>query len=506
MSDAKPIRKLIVGVNDLKTTHPEIAVQAYEWDPEAVTAGSSKKKNWKCKEGHVYISSVQKRTSRGGGCPYCSNYKVLAGFNDLQTKFPDIAAEAYGWDPSKVGAGTDKKGNWKCKEGHIYNTSIVSRTSKRSGCPICSGLQALAGFNDLQTKFPDIAAEAYGWDPSKVTAASARKMNWKCKKEHLYNSVVFNRTSSGSGCPICSGLKVLAGFNDLQTKFPDIAAEAYGWDPSKVGYGTRAKKDWKCKEGHIYSSKINSRTSRRHGCPICSGLKVLAGFNDLQTKFPDIAAEAYGWDPSKVGCGTKQKKDWKCIKGHIFCTIVNSRTSRRNGCPICSGYQVLEGFNDLQTKFPDIAAEAYGWDPSKVVAGSNQRKSWKCEEGHIYHTKVNSRTTSGSGCPVCAKYGFNPEKDAWFYLMQRPGEQQLGITNDLPARMRTHEKNGWTLLEYIGPCEGRRIVDAENLFKRWLRKSIGLMEGTTENWATTSMEVQTLAELKAKSGIEIDLF
>jgi hypothetical protein len=35
------------------------------------------------------------------------------------------------------------------------------------------------------------------------------------------------------------------------------------------------------------------------------------------------------------------------------------------------------------------------------------------------------------GCPTCAKYGFNPDKDAWFYLMQRPGEQQLGITNEL---------------------------------------------------------------------------
>jgi hypothetical protein len=32
------------------------------------------------------------------------------------------------------------------------------------------------------------------------------------------------------------------------------------------------------------------------------------------------------------------------------------------------------------------------------------------------------------------------------------------------------------------------------------------MEGTTENWATTSMEVQSLAELKARTGIETDLF
>jgi len=41
---------------------------------------------------------------------------------------------------------------------------------------------------------------------------------------------------------------------------------------------------------------------------------------------------------------------------------------------------------------------------------------------------------------------------------------------------------------------------------KWLKKEIGLIKGTTENWATTSMEVQSLAELKARSGIETDLF
>jgi len=39
-----------------------------------------------------------------------------------------------------------------------------------------------------------------------------------------------------------------------------------------------------------------------------------------------------------------------------------------------------------------------------------------------------------------------------------------------------------------------------------LKKEIGLVKGTTENWSTTSMEVQSLAELKARSGIKTDLF
>ena len=215
---------------------------------------------------------------------------------------------------------------------------------------------------------------------------------------------------------------------DLATTHPELAREAFGWDPSTVVAGTHQKKEWKCKEGHIYVSRVRDRTSRGRGCAVCSNQKVLAGFNDLQTKFPDIAAEAYKWDPTAVTKTSGQKRDWKCNNDHIYHSTVANRTSRGDRCPFCSGRQVLKGFNDLQTKFPDIAAEAYRWDPITTTAGSVQRKNWKCKEGHIYSSTINNRT-NGKGCPTCAEHGFNPGKDAWFYLMQRPGEQQLGITN-----------------------------------------------------------------------------
>ena len=502
-----PSSKPILGINDLQSQFPDIAAEAYGWVPTTVTKSSGQNKEWKCKEGHIYFSRVKDRTIRGSGCPFCSNNQVLAGFNDLQTKFPDIAAEAFGWDPSTVVAGTNQKKDWKCKEGHLYRSQVNSRTSAGNGCAVCSGQQVLAGFNDLQTKFPDIAADAYEWDPSIVMPGTDQKKDWKCKEGHIYSSTVSSRTTNGNGCVVCSGLQVLAGFNDLQTKFPDVAADAYEWDPSTVVPGTHQKKDWKCEKGHIYSSTVNSRTSQGCGCPFCSGRQVLTGFNDLKTKFPDIAAEAYGWDPSTVVTGTMQKKDWKCKEGHIYSSLVSSRSSNKRGCPVCSGNQVLAGFNDLQTKFPEIAAEAYGWNPTTIMPGTEKKKDWKCNKGHNYSSSVASRTGSGTGCPICAEHGFNPEKDAWFYLMQRPGEQQLGISNVLTDRLRTHESNGWSLIEHTTvPSKGQKVLDTENAFKKWLKKEIGLIEGITENWSTTKMEVQSLAELKARSGIETDLF
>lgn len=304
-----------------------------------------------------------------------------------------------------------------------------------------------------------------------------------------------------------SSSKPTLGVNDLQSQFSDIASEAYGWDPSTVTKASDKKQEWKCNLGHIWDATPRIRTVQGSGCPYCANKQILVGFNDLKTKFPDIADEAYGWDPTTLTSGSGQKKDWQCKELHIYSSSVDSRIGSGSGCPVCSGLQVLAGFNDLKTKFPDIAAEAYEWDPTTVVAGTKQKKDWKCKEGHIYSSTINSRTNGGNVCPICAEHGFNPDKDAWFYLMQRPAEQQFGITNDLQTRMRAHERNGWSLIEHTSiPSRGQKVLDTERAFKKWLRKEIGLMEGTTENWSTTKMEVQSLAELKERSGIEADLF
>jgi hypothetical protein len=81
----------------------------------------------------------------------------------------------------------------------------------------------------------------------------------------------------------------------------------------------------------------------------------LKGFNDLQTKFPDIAAEAYEWDPNS-NCRNKSKKRLEMQKGHSI-ILQSSIAQVADVDVLIAGKQVLIGFNDLQTKFPDIAAE-----------------------------------------------------------------------------------------------------------------------------------------------------
>ncbi|HGY5549738.1 MAG TPA: zinc-ribbon domain-containing protein, partial [Prochlorococcus sp.] len=68
--------KLVPGVNDLATLHPDVAAEADGWDPSTIHAGSNKKMPWKCEEGHTWNTTVVNRTGRGDGCPYCSNRKL----------------------------------------------------------------------------------------------------------------------------------------------------------------------------------------------------------------------------------------------------------------------------------------------------------------------------------------------------------------------------------------------------------------------------------------------
>ena len=347
-------RQATPGVDDIKTLFPDLAKEVDGWDPSQFLPGSNSKQKWKCIEGHTWVAIIAKRTGEGTGCPYCSGRKAWKGFNDLATKFPDIASQADGWEPSEFVPGSNTKQKWKCAEGHTWKAVIAKRTGEGTGCPYCAGRKVWKGFNDLATKFPEIASEADGWDPSEVSYGIGKNVSWLCQLGHSYKATINSRTNVGSGCPYCSGNRVLNGFNDLKTKFPEIAAEADGWDPTTVTSGTNKKGRWLCKEGHRYSSAISSRTSQGTGCPICANKKVQAGVNDLATTHPDLAKSADGWDPTTVTYGSTRKVGWLCSEGHSFMAAV-ARRSQGSGCPYCSNTTALRGFNDLATVCPEIA-------------------------------------------------------------------------------------------------------------------------------------------------------
>ncbi len=496
-------KRILAGYNDLATTHPDLATQASGWDPTTLSAGSGKSVGWRCSDGHYWDATVASRSSRGTGCPVCSNKIVVPGVNDLASTNSELAAQASGWDPTTVTAGSSKKVKWKCVRGHTWLATVKDR-STGGNCPVCSNKRVLRGFNDLATTHRELAAQADGWDPTTVVKFSQKKFGWRCAQGHPWLATIASR-SSGSGCPICSGHQVLTGFNDLATTHPELAAQADGWDPTTVSAGSDKRARWKCKHGHKWNAAVSSRAGNSRGCPICAGKAVLAGFNDLATTHPELAAQADGWDPTTVIAGSHKKLRWKCNLGHKWNAAVGNRAIGL-GCPVCAGKAVLAGFNDLATTHPELAAQADGWDPTTLTAGSSTKKvQWLCNQGHSWKSLIRDRSR-GVGCPSCASGGFNPNQTGWLYLIDHDALAmfQVGISNIPKRRLGEHSKRGWETLEVRGPMEGHLAQQLETAILHAVERrgailghkaQIEKFEGYSEAWTKSSLSVSSFKQL-----------
>ena len=450
---------------------------------DVITVGSHKKIWWKCSLSHEWMAAVKNRHN-GSGCPYCSNRKVLKGTNDLASTNPTVANE---WNyeknkgllPTMISSGSNKKVWWKCSLGHEWQAVVVERAIRGTECPYCANQKVSVGFNDLATTNPTIASE---WNytrnqdllPTMVPPGSQKRVWWKCSLGHEWQETIVKRTIRGYGCPICSGHKVLAGFNDLATICPDVVRE---WHPTKnadttpcdVSPTSNRKVWWICRKGHEWQARIGDRTLKRAGCPICN--------QEIKTSFPEQAilfycskltsAESRNTDYGKeidiylpkyrTGIEhngryyhkDKQELDEKKIaffaqkgiriisvnesnKNTVSDNTIEYRLSsnkeslnwaigellerigfektdidvERDASKIYEQYIIAEKATSLATNNPVIANE---WNyeknglltPELVSNSSGKKVWWKCDQGHEWQATVNDRK-KGFGCPYCA--------------------------------------------------------------------------------------------------------
>lgn len=215
-------RALLPGINDLATTHPELARQWHpakngSLTPHDVMAGTRRKVWWRCDRGHEWQAAVSSRAV-GTGCPVCAGKTAIPGENDLASLFPAIAAQWHptrngGLTPEKLTPYSNKKAWWLCPLGHEYTAAVAARITDRSGCPYCAGRKVLPGFNDLATLEPKVAAQWHptlngALTPEQVTTGSHKKVWWECPNGHIWKAVIYSRAGPGSrkcGCPVCAG-------------------------------------------------------------------------------------------------------------------------------------------------------------------------------------------------------------------------------------------------------------------------------------------------------------
>ncbi len=526
-----------IGFNDLKSQNPSVAKQ---WDkskndlrPTEVVVKSSRRAWWICKLGHSWEAQISSRTQQGTGCPYCAGVKILAGFNDLQTVNPSYLSD---WNykknilkPSDIGPAVRKLVWWTCPEGHDYECTLIDK-SRGNGCPYCTSQKVFAGLNDFQSQYPQYAklwdAERNGLSASEVFKSSPKKYWFKCQLGHSYRSstnTLVGRPTVNSGCPVCSGKELLSGFNDLNTLLPEVAKLWHSkknadLTPKDVTRASTKIVWWLClkDERHEWKATVASRSTGR-GCPVCTSRIVIEGVNDVFSIAPQLEKQWHpqrndGLDPKTLTAETPRKAWWVCEKDsrHEWQAQIDTRAKLGHGCPICSNKKTVSGLNDLLTTHPSLANEfnirRSGIQPSEINAGSPKNVWWTCSNCNAdWKASPINRSRVKSGCPGCAKTGYDATAKAYLYLLKKNNEelQQFGITNVPDKRIAIHRRNGWDLLDVIGPADGYWVVDTETALKDFF-KSRGVLlsrdyehkfDGFTESWDSSSLKFNSVAEM-----------
>lgn len=337
----------------------------------------------------------------------------------LSESHPDVLSEIYNWDPSKVTAGSRKLKELKCKTCGSIRLCSPQRLATKNGpgllfCTTCPriNLNSLS----LLKEFPEIAKEAYGWDPNFETSHSGKKMPWKCDTcNHIWPAKISNRTdlATMSGCPPCSKKKALVAKAkrieafSLASLFPTIAAEAYQWDPL---YKTPSSGNWlpwkcsRCKE--VYYATPRSRI---------------------------------GGDPYGSQCPHKEPPSREHFgRKRVYIEIYGQRIV------------VCDPSNSLLSKRPDLLIESsLTRSMAKVIGvGSVLNVPWKCQVcGWRWSATVNNRVNKNQGCPKCSKTGYDNSKPGTVYFVKglRNNREiiQYGITNNIKERLSYHKRNGF---------------------------------------------------------------
>lgn len=132
--------------NSLASLNPELAKQWHptmngELTPNDVTCGKNIRVWWICELEHEWENTINSRSYKNSGCPYCSGRNAWKGFNDMWTTNPELASLLDNpEDGYKYTRGSGQRVNWKCPDcsDTIYNKTINNVKERGLNCGICT--------------------------------------------------------------------------------------------------------------------------------------------------------------------------------------------------------------------------------------------------------------------------------------------------------------------------------------------------------------------------------
>ena len=306
--------------------------------------------------------------------------------------------------------------------------------------------------------------------------------------------------------------------NNLAEVHPELVSE---WSeknllltPDGITFGSNKKVWWKGTCGHEWQASVKAR-SNGEKCPICSGARVIAGINDLQTTHPEIASE---WSeknlplkPDEVNAKSRKNVWWRCGKcGNEWKSVINARV-KGTVCPVCAEREVLAGYNDLATTDNQLLSE---WDyeqnklkPTEVSRTSAKRAWWKCRHGHSWSMKINERTILNKGCRICEQEYLSlfPALAVSYYSNRKGLKAELGSDRLLGVPLETYIPSEKLAIESGSADENIEIMKAYMCKQRGIRLIKLPMKGTELDYANSLKKAFQSVHIFISSDTEEDV-
>ena len=306
--------------------------------------------------------------------------------------------------------------------------------------------------------------------------------------------------------------------NNLAEVHPELVSE---WSeknllltPDGITFGSNKKVWWKGTCGHEWQASVKAR-SNGEKCPICSGARVIAGINDLQTTHPEIASE---WSeknlplkPDQVNAKSRKNVWWRCGKcGNEWKSVINDRV-KGTVCPVCAEREVLAGYNDLATTDNQLLSE---WDyeqnklkPTEVSRTSAKRAWWECRHGHSWSMKINERTILNKGCRICEQEYLSlfPALAVSYYSNKKGLKAELGSDRLLGVPLETYIPSEKLAIESGSADENIEIMKAYMCKQRGIRLIKLPMKGTELDYANSLKKAFQSVHIFISSDTEEDV-
>ncbi len=262
----------------------------------------------------------------------------------------------------------------------------------------------------------------------KIKAVRIERPKYQKRKPKVINDN-WKRCNECSQANRCSEHSFAGEYPELMENWDWLMNNNSGIDPYTLAPSSGKRAWFICYNAVCERKCIHSwRTSLDHivsgcGCPYCStSKKRVCPCDSLQTRFPEIANQITSDEhgnyvhTDELPCYSSKVYEFlcdnvTCEKGclHTWTTSISNRVNGGTGCPYCCTQptRICE-CNSLFHKRPDLMTE-WNYDdnthlnPKLLFPASHTYCAWRCGKcGHKYTAMLSHRSTSGTGCRVCA--------------------------------------------------------------------------------------------------------